>query len=59
MSDGSDTPVEPVIVLDANYIVGRCNAPAPAVVNGGGYLGCALDAGHDGQHSTTLTWGPG
>jgi hypothetical protein len=34
-----------------------CPAPAPLVVNGGGYVGCSREAGHDGPHTVTITWG--
>jgi hypothetical protein len=35
----------------------QCDQPAPLVVNGGHYAGCALDQGHEGQHSITIKWG--
>ena len=34
-----------------------CPAPAPLVVNGSPFVGCQLDAGHDGQHEVRITWG--
>lgn len=37
-------------------IFNPCNAPAPIAVNGGGYVGCTIAAGHEGNHKTILTW---
>lgn len=34
-----------------------CGAAAPLVANGGGYVGCQLVQGHDGEHSITIKWG--
>ena len=33
-----------------------CDAPAPLVVNGGRYVGCQLDKGHEGQHEVKISW---
>lgn len=33
-----------------------CGAPAPLVANGGGYVGCTLDKGHDGAHKVDVQW---
>jgi hypothetical protein len=34
----------------------RCEAPAPVVVNGGAYVGCVRDKGHDGLHKVEIQW---
>lgn len=42
----------------ANMVIRQpCPAPAPLVVNGSPYVGCALEKGHDGQHEVRITWG--
>jgi hypothetical protein len=35
-----------------------CSAPAPLVVNGGTFVGCSREQGHEGQHQVTITWSP-
>lgn len=35
----------------------KCEYPAPLVVNGGSYIGCQKDAGHEGQHEIRIEWG--
>lgn len=37
-------------------IEGRCNTPAPLVVNGSAYVGCELPLGHEGPHTVTCKW---
>ena len=33
-----------------------CGAAAPLVLNGAAFVGCSLDAGHDGPHEVTVRW---
>jgi hypothetical protein len=33
-----------------------CDAPAPAVGNGIGYIGCSLDVNHPGDHEARIRW---
>ncbi len=50
--------VAPDGVDPANMVLRQpCLAPAPLVVNGSPFVGCKLDAGHDGQHEVRIAWG--
>ena len=40
-----------------NFLREPCPAPAPLVVNGSPYVGCAREKGHDGPHKVEITWG--
>lgn len=42
--------------VSLTILAAHCPAPAPLVVNGSPYVGCQLDAGHEGPHSVTATW---
>lgn len=33
-----------------------CGAAAPLVLNGAAFVGCSLDAGHNGPHEVTVRW---
>jgi len=37
----------------------RCSAPAPLAANGGAYVGCRHDPGHDGDHEAIFIWSNG
>lgn len=39
-----------------NFLRQPCPTPAPLVVNGSLYVGCALEKGHDGPHKVEITW---
>ena len=36
-----------------------CLIPAPAVINGGTFVGCQLEKNHEGNHQVTIVWIPG
>lgn len=37
-------------------IMMRCDAAAPLVANGGGFVGCQLPKDHVGAHEVKITW---
>jgi hypothetical protein len=51
-------PTDITVPISENHqIVENCGAPAPAVVNGGLYLGCALPKNHEeNEHRTMVIW---
>jgi hypothetical protein len=57
MSEVSGTLTGEVVTGPAlNFLREHCLAPAPLVVNGSPYVGCALEKGHDGPHKVEITW---
>lgn len=49
-------PETPAVIEASLTILNLCSAAAPAVVNGGHFVGCSLAADHDGDHETTIRW---
>jgi hypothetical protein len=50
------------LILDGDFTQAAtlrrpCPAPAPLVLNGGPYVGCQREDGHDGPHEVRITWG--
>lgn len=47
---------EEVEIPEVVKVRNLCNDAAPLVVNGGAYIGCRLEEGHEGQHYIEIWW---